>query len=259
LGCALFALAGGTATAATLLTDNFTGGSSAITFSVIGAGSATYATDSGAGTLESAALKFQAANLNTLVGLFPSRISLGTNPGDTLAVSFKVRQEENFTGYFRFGLFNIGPINGTGDDTGYYVDYGDAGSGAAWYATGGPANYFGTGTPSDPSNSGAFSLSQINLTTPISLTLRMTRTETGANFDAINGSTVIYTVSHSSPVTTFDELAVFTQQARVIWLDDITVTSTTSVPEPASCASLAGVFMLGFGAARRRRSKRANS
>ena len=257
-GAVLFFLTSGIAAASTLLTDNFTGGRSQIAFSVIGAGSASYASDTGAGTMQSAALRFQAANLNTLVGLFPSQISLGANIGDTLSVSFRVRQEANVTGFFRFGLFQIGPLSGTGDDSGYYVDYGNGGSSAAWHATGGPANFFGTGTPSDTSNSGAFSLSQINLTTPTNLTLKLTRTATGADFDAINGSTVVYTVSHNSPVTTFDELAVFTQQARTIWLDDITVASTSSIPEPASCAGLAGVFALGIGSLQRRRRKQGN-
>lgn len=58
-----------------------------------------------------------------------------------------------------------------------------------------------------------FCLSQINFTTPTSLTLKLT---------------------------------------------NITVASTSSVPEPASCAGLAGVFARGVGAMKRRRRQRGN-
>ncbi len=237
----------------TVLTNDFTSGTSTTTFSVIGAGTTSYTTDSGTGTLNSAAFRFQAANLNTLVGLFPSALTLGSNVGDTLAVSFKVRQEADVTGKFRFGLVNIGPLDGTGDDNGYYVDYGNGGSNAAWYATGGPA-YFGTfGNPRDTTYSGSVSLRNITAITPVSLTLKLTRTSTGADFDAINGSTAVYTVSHTSPVTTIDQLAIFTDQARTIWIDDLTVVTGSAIPEPATWASTLGAFALLTATVRRRR------
>lgn len=243
----------------THVNDQFTAGTSAITFSVIGSGTTSYSNDSGAGTLQSDAFKFDAANLNALIGLLPDSLTLGDTIGDYLSVRFRVRQEENFTGYFRFGLFNIGPLSGTGDDNGYYVDFGSGGSRAAWYATGGPANYFGTGTPKDTTYSGTLSTREINLTTPVTLTLKLTRTSTGADFDAINGAVTVYTVSHTTPVTKIDEFAIFTQQARVIWLDDITVTTGSAIPEPATWAAWLGACALITAGTRRRGAKQMGS
>lgn len=256
----LACLTGTTRAQTTLFSDNFTGGSTSLTYtnlaSITSHGAATDATLGDA-------YQVQAGNLSVLLALFPHSVSLGTTTGDYVRLNLTLRTESNPSGYFRLGLFDdAGTLwsSANGDDTGYNADFGSTKS--AWYATGGPAYYLTVGTPS--TNAPGTSLQRaLTTTVPVMFQLQLTRTDAGATFTVHRGTTasgpttLVYSLDHATPVTEFDEFAILTQNARNYWLDDLSVTtgnSLSAVPEPSTYAALAGAFALGLTAWRRHRA-----
>ena len=246
----------------TVFSDSFTDGSSVLTYANLS--SITSQTISIDTELGSRARQVVAGNYGTLLALFPSTVSLGTATGDYLRLRFDFRTESNPGGYLRFGLFNsAGTIysSANGDDTGYNADFGSTRQ--AWHATGGPAYYLSVGSPA--TNTPGTSLQrQLSVLTPVTFQLQLTRTETGATFTVHRGTpvagatTLVYSLDHASPVTSFDEFAIFTQNARTYWLDNLTLsTSAAAIPEPGTSSAIAG--LLGLGALAVRRTRRTGS
>jgi hypothetical protein len=257
-GCAL--AVGSACAQTTLFSDNYTTGTTALTYANLAS-----VTAHGAGTDATlgAAYQVQAGNLSVLLALFPHSVSLGTTTGDYVRVSLTLRTETTPGGYFRLGLFDNGGTiwsSANGDDTGYNADFGT--TKAAWYATGGPAYFLTTGTPS--TNAPGTSLQRgLTTTAPVMFQLQVTRTDAGATFTvhrgttAVGPTTLVYSLEHAAPVTEFDEFAIFTQNARTYWLDDLSVatgnTHVSVVPEPSTYAALVGTLALGLVALRRAR------
>lgn len=239
----------------TVFSENYTGGATTLTYvnmasiSAHGAG-----TD---GTLGEA-YRVQAGNLSVFLVLFPT-VTLGSNTGDYLRLNVTLRTESNPSGHFRLGLFDdAGTLwsSANGDDIGYNTDFGSVRS--AWYATGGPAYYLTTGTPltNTPGTSVQRALST---TSPVTFQFQLTRTETGATFTLHRGTiatgpnVLVYSLNHSTPVTNFEEFAVFTQNARDYWLDNLSLTTGSAIPEPSTYAAGLGAAALGLVMWRRRR------
>ncbi|MBI5426600.1 MAG: PEP-CTERM sorting domain-containing protein [Opitutae bacterium] len=90
--------------------------------------------------------------------------------------------------------------------------------------------------------------------------LQLTRTEAGATFEVFRGTTgtgpttLVYSLDHTTPETEFDEFAIFSQNARTYWLDNLSVSTgnVSAVPEPSTYGALAGALVLGLVAWRRR-------
>lgn len=243
----------------TVLADPFTGGSSVLTYAnLTGITAQAVAPDADLG---SEARQVTAGNLSVLLALLPSAVSLGGNTGDYVRLAFDFRTESTPSGYLRFGLFNsAGTLysSANGDDTGYYADFGySTGSRQAWYATGGPAYYLSVGNPAT-SAPGTSIQRQLTTVAPVTFQLQLTRTETGATFTVHRGTlvsgptTLVYSLDHATPVTSFDEFAIFSQSARTYWIDDVTLTTGSAIPEPSAYAAAAGVLALGLAWRRRR-------
>jgi hypothetical protein len=245
----------------TVASENYTAGATSLTYANLASITAHGAANDA--TLGDA-YQVQAGNLSVLLALFPHSVSLGTTTGDYVRVGLTLRTETTPSGYFRLGLFDDGGTlwsSANGDDTGYNADFGTTKS--AWYATGGPAYYLTTGTPS--TNAPGTSLQRgLNTTAPVIFQLQVTRTEAGATFTVHRGTiasgptTLVYSLNHSAPVTEFDEFAIFTQNARTYWLDDLSVSTGTvsAVPEPSTYAAVLGALAVGLVA--RWRGRRGN-
>lgn len=243
----------------TVVSENYTAGATSLTYanlaSITAHGAATDATLGDA-------YQVQAGNLSVVLALFPHSVSLGTTTGDYVRLNVTLRTETLPGGYFRLGLFDNGGTlwsSANGDDTGYNADFGTTKS--AWYATGGPAYYLSVGTPS--TNAPGTSLQRgLTTTVPVRFQFQVTRTDAGATFTVHRGTvatgptTLVYSLDHVTPVTEFDEFAVFSQNARTYWLDDLSITTgntnVSAVPEPSTYAALFGVLALGLVAWRRR-------
>jgi hypothetical protein len=252
----VLALALGAASASaqtTVFAENYTGGSSTLTYANLASVAAHgVATDSVLGE----AYRIQANNLSAWLVLLPSAVSLAQT-GDYVRLTFDFRSESNSSGHLRFGLFNsAGTVysSANGDDHGYYADFGSTQQ-KAWYATGGPAYFLTLGTPVVSNSNPTFpQLHRITTTAAVPLQLQVTRTSAGATFTVHRGTTLIYSLDHTSPVTSFDEFAIFTQSARTYWVDNLTLTTGTAIPEPGTSAALAGALGLIFVGWRRRRA-----
>ncbi len=229
----------------TLYSESYTGGATSLTYVNLAS-----LTAHGAGndaTLGDA-YQVQAGNLSVLLTLFPTSVSLGAATGDYVRLNVTLRTETTPSGYFRLGLFNDGGTlwsSANGDDTGYNSDFGTVK--AAWYATGGPAYYLTTGTPS--SNTPGTSVQRsLTTTSPVMFQLQVTRTEAGATFTvhrgttAVGPTTLVFSLDHNAPVTEFDEFAIFSQSARTYWLDNLSVSTgnTNAIPEPSTYALALG-------------------
>lgn len=238
----------------TVFSENYTSGATALTY-VNMASITAHGADTDATLGE--AYRVQAGNLSVFLVLFPT-VSLGASAGDYLRLNVTLRTESNPSGYFRLGLFDdAGTLwsSANGDDTGYNADFGTTRS--AWYATGGPAYYLSVGTPS--TNTPGTSLQRtITTTAPVMLQFQLTRTETGATFHVHRGTTatgpttLVYSLDHTSPVTSFEEFSILTQGARDYWIDNLNLTTGSAIPEPSTYAAGLGLVALGLAAWRKR-------
>jgi hypothetical protein len=237
----------------TLFSDSFTNGATTLTYANL-ASLTSHGTNTDVTLGDS--YRVEAGNLSVLLVLFPSAVTLGGNPGDYVRLNATLRSEATPSGYFRLGLFDNGGTlwsSANGDDTGYNADFGSStGSRAAWYATGGPAYYLTTGSPSTQAP-GTSLQRQLLTTSPVMFQLQLTRTETGATFEVFRGTTVtgpttlVYSLEHATPVTEFDEFSIFSQSARTYWIDNLSVrTGAAAIPEPSTYATLAGLLALGL-------------
>lgn len=241
----------------TLFSENYTGGATSLTYANM-TGITAHGAASDATLGES--YQVQAGNLSVFLVLFPT-VSLGASTGDYLRLNVTLRTESNPSGYFRLGLFDDGGTlwsSANGDDTGYNTDFGNVRS--AWYATGGPAYYLTTGSPVT-TTPGTTLQRTITTTAPVTLQFQLTRTESGATFTVHRGTsssgptTLVYSLDHASPVTTFDEFSIFTQSARNYWIDDLALVTgnLSTIPEPSTYAAGCGLAAFALVARRRRR------
>ncbi|MEN9841343.1 MAG: hypothetical protein RL376_1143 [Verrucomicrobiota bacterium] len=205
-------------------------------------------------------------------GIMSSAVSLGSNVGDTLKVTVRLRQITSLAGTFRFGVWNS---NGTTyltnktDDFGYQADFAASGASSlkAWEAsTGGPANATVPSTPwyELPIATQYAPLSatgyQFTDTTIRELSFRLERlvSDVLVQFyisDAVTGAAKLaFSGTDSTPITSFDEVSLFTDSNTYFYLHSVKVeTDVSAIPEPASLAWASGLLTFGLVATRRRR------
>jgi len=196
--------------------------------------------------------------------------------GDSLSFTFKVAVATTsipqYDRLFRFGIWNDNgtPVTVSGssqtnfsDDKGYMdrLDVGAEPSGTlsadTYQANGSVSSLFNTTKSLGGSSSNAaYTLNDNNVHT---LTITLTRTDanTITNAFTLDGLPTLTGTDGTAPTFSFDEIALgLTSPTSGLdfHVDDVSVTYTAAVPEPAS-ASLVGVAVAGLFIRRRRRSE----